>query len=70
MRAVTSGNVKVTGDLLANGKPYDGSIFTGFANYVMQDDRLFEVLTPRECFIFAASLKTKSDYKTKMEMAE
>ena len=38
----------LTGDISANGVPYDHDSFGDFANYVMQQDILLETLTVRE----------------------
>lgn len=59
-----SANVVLSGELMANNKPYDGEKFASFASYIMQDDVLFTTLTPREALQFAANLKFKdSNYK-------
>jgi len=55
-------NVKISGDVLINGRPYEYKIFGDFANYVMQNDILMQTLTVRETLEFAASMtlnKTK-----------
>ncbi|KAL4474986.1 hypothetical protein ABPG74_001682 [Tetrahymena malaccensis] len=46
------------GQILANNCTYSADQFTQFASYVMQDDILLEALTVKECFQFAANLKT------------
>lgn len=47
--------------MLANNKEYDEFNFSLFAAYVMQDDRLFETLTVKECIEFAANLRVIGD---------
>lgn len=49
-RVVAGGNVSLTGELNANGRSYTAESFATFAAYVMQNDILFETLTPREAF--------------------
>ena len=39
--------IKLIYKILANGKSYNSSRFFNFSGYVMQDDLLFETLTPR-----------------------
>ncbi|CAD8191656.1 unnamed protein product [Paramecium pentaurelia] len=50
-------NVKITGDILANGNHYDGEKFARFSGYVMQNDILFATLTVKETLEFVATLK-------------
>ena len=45
------------GQVFANNEEYDFERFGDFANYVMQNDVLFQTLTVRETLEFAAGLK-------------
>jgi len=47
----------LTGDIHAQGNPYDAETFSKFAGYLMQDDILYETQTPREAITFAATLR-------------
>ncbi|CAD8042834.1 unnamed protein product [Paramecium primaurelia] len=49
--------VKLTGKVLVNNIEYNSETFSNFAAYVMQNDVLFETLSPREAFEFVANLK-------------
>jgi ABC-type multidrug transport system ATPase subunit len=57
LNAISCRVPKSEGVLLANGIPYDYSLFGDFANYVMQSDVLMETLTIRETLMFAADLR-------------
>lgn len=57
-RVRNSKKSKLEGDLFANDNHYDSDEFAQFATYVMQDDILLETMTVKECFQFAANLKT------------
>ncbi|CAD8179154.1 unnamed protein product [Paramecium octaurelia] len=56
-RVYSSKTVKLKGKVLANQMEYDSETFSNFAAYVMQNDVLFETLTPREALQFVADLK-------------
>lgn len=57
--------VKLTGKVLVNNIEYNSETFSNFAAYVMQNDVLFETLSPREAFEFVANLKyTDPELKT------
>lgn len=56
-RIRSKGNDIIKGQVLANRVQYDEFNFALFAAYVMQDDRLFETLTVKECIRFAANLR-------------
>lgn len=43
------GNVKISGEIKANGKTFSNDIFNRFSAYVMQNDILLETLTAKEC---------------------
>ncbi|TNV81788.1 hypothetical protein FGO68_gene14291 [Halteria grandinella] len=47
--------------------PLNDKVFGDFAAYVMQDDILYEFLTPREALIFAARLKLGGDEDQKLQ---
>lgn len=49
-------NIKLSGDLLVNMRPYSFGTFGKFANYVMQNDILMQTLTVRETLDFVAQL--------------
>jgi ABC-type multidrug transport system ATPase subunit len=46
------------GEVRVNNRPYDNSNFGKLGAFVQQDDILISCMTPRECFIFAANLRT------------
>jgi len=50
-------NVKLTGEIKANGKTFSNEEFNKFSAYVMQNDVLLETLTAKECLQFAADFK-------------
>lgn len=62
---LVSSNLDISGSYYLNGNPI--ASVEPYANqiaYIMQDDILTEVMTPRECFMFAANLRldaTKRD---------
>ncbi|KAL4474982.1 hypothetical protein ABPG74_001678 [Tetrahymena malaccensis] len=60
-------NQKLEGQILANSHPYNNHTFANFAAYVMQDDILLETMTVKECFQFAANLKTKGNAEEKSQ---
>ena len=49
---------KVSGDINCNGKSIGASDFGKLGAFVMQDDIMIETMTPMECFMFAAKLRT------------
>lgn len=52
---------KLSGEILINNTlPLNQETFGKIGAYVMQDDRLYKVFTPREALRFAARLKTHS----------
>jgi ABC-type multidrug transport system ATPase subunit len=52
-------NVELKGEITANRNTYSSELFATFASYVMQNDILFETLTPKEALQFVANLKYK-----------
>lgn len=48
----------LTGEVRCNNRQVEGSDFGKFAAFVQQDDILVDTMTPRECFVFAARLRT------------
>ncbi|EAR86408.2 ABC-2 family transporter protein (macronuclear) [Tetrahymena thermophila SB210] len=56
-RAENTNEVKLLGDITANGKSYDARSFSNFAAYVMQEDLILETMTVLEALHFAANLK-------------
>ncbi|EAR86542.1 ABC-2 family transporter protein (macronuclear) [Tetrahymena thermophila SB210] len=69
-RAVNAKNQTLEGEILANSQPYDSDKFSTFAAYVMQDDILLETMTVKECFQFAANLKTKGTAEEKNQKVD
>ena len=63
-----SATVKISGDICANGKVFNMSQFNKFAGYVMQNDILFDTLTPREALMFAANLKLDVSKEAKIAL--
>ena len=60
-RISTGRNARVKGKILINDSvELKGAAFGALASYVMQDDILFKVFTPREALTFAARLKLTS----------
>jgi len=60
-RIVKTNNNNISGNIFANNTPYDDYTFSMIGAYVMQDDRLLETLTVKECMDFAASLRIKGN---------
>ncbi|CAD8074209.1 unnamed protein product [Paramecium primaurelia] len=60
-RIAQTHHVRLTGKVMANLNEYSPETFSSFAAYVMQNDVLFETLTPREAFQFVANLKFVSE---------
>ncbi|KAL4446966.1 hypothetical protein ABPG74_014938 [Tetrahymena malaccensis] len=58
-RAQNTDQVKLTGEISANGQHFDSLTFSNFAAYVMQEDLLMESMTVIEALQFAADLKMK-----------
>ncbi|KAL4512252.1 hypothetical protein ABPG72_005254 [Tetrahymena utriculariae] len=56
-RAGNTKEVKLSGEITANGKSFDARSFSNFAAYVMQEDLIMETMTIREALQFAANLK-------------
>lgn len=56
-RAENTENVKIQGDITANGKHFNSETFPNFAAYVMQEDIIMETMTVLEALQFAANLK-------------
>ncbi|EAR86435.1 ABC-2 family transporter protein (macronuclear) [Tetrahymena thermophila SB210] len=56
-RAENTNEVKLLGDITANGKTFDARSFSNFAAYVMQEDLILETMTVLEALQFAANLK-------------
>lgn len=57
---------RLTGKVFVNNIEYNSETFSNFAAYVMQNDVLFETLSPREALEFVANLKyTDPDLKLK-----
>lgn len=56
---------EIKGEFFANGKKYSSYEYPRFAAYVMQNDVLFETLTPKECLQFAANFKIKGSQAAK-----
>ncbi|EAR86576.2 ABC-2 family transporter protein (macronuclear) [Tetrahymena thermophila SB210] len=69
-RVQNSSTQVLKGDILANNIAYSADQFTQFASYVMQDDILLEALTVKECFQFAANLKTTGTAEQKSKKVE
>lgn len=66
MRISKSDKVRLEGDILANGRPYNAEKFGEFGNYVMQNDILAQTLTVRECLRFAADLRVNKSEEDKV----
>lgn len=49
---------KVNGSIKCNGKDIGSNDFGKLGAFVMQDDIMIETMTPMECFMFAAKLRT------------
>eukprot|EP01083_Nonionella_stella_P026518 73020_1 len=65
-RLRSKGNkTSVTGGVLLNGQSVDARTFQKMTAYIMQDDSLFETLTPRETMQFSARLRLSSDLSEK-----
>lgn len=47
-RAGNTAEVKLAGDITANGQGFDARSFSNFAAYVMQEDPIMETMTVRE----------------------
>ncbi|KAL4512246.1 hypothetical protein ABPG72_005248 [Tetrahymena utriculariae] len=69
-RAENTGEVKLLGDITANGKSYDARSFSNFAAYVMQEDLILETMTVLEVLQFAASLKMTGTEEQKQAKVE
>jgi ABC-type multidrug transport system ATPase subunit len=62
-----SQNLDKKGKILVNGVDKDKiSGFSAFSAYVQQDDILFQTMTVRECLEFAAKLKLRGNYESKI----
>ena len=60
-RISSSRNAKVKGKILINDSvELKGAAFGALASYVMQDDVLFTMFTPREALTFSARMKLTS----------
>ncbi|EAR86589.1 ABC-type transport system protein (macronuclear) [Tetrahymena thermophila SB210] len=64
-RAGNTNEVKLSGDITANGQPFDARSFSNFAAYVMQEDLIMETMTVREALQFAADLKMTGNQQEK-----
>ncbi|KAL4474935.1 hypothetical protein ABPG74_001631 [Tetrahymena malaccensis] len=64
-RADNSDEVKLSGQITANGQPFDARSFSNFAAYVMQEDLIMETMTVREALQFAANLKMTGNQQQK-----
>lgn len=60
-RIFMSKGAKRDGIVKANGRELDGNTFGFIGGFVQQDDILIETMTARECFRFAAKLRTTLD---------
>lgn len=56
-------NIKLSGNVKANGYDVNGFKYREYVGYVTQDDILMETLTPRETLDFAANLRLSSNQK-------
>ncbi|KAL4512208.1 hypothetical protein ABPG72_005210 [Tetrahymena utriculariae] len=61
---------QLSGEVLVNKTAFNAQQFNKFATYVMQDDVLLETMTVKECFQFAANLKTKGTTKEKNDRVQ
>lgn len=59
-RKIENSSLKATGNVTLNGEELSSDDFSAITSYVMQDDMLEPVLTPREILMFTALLKLKS----------
>ncbi|EAR86642.1 ABC-2 family transporter protein (macronuclear) [Tetrahymena thermophila SB210] len=66
-RATNTKEVQLSGQIEANGQPFDAMTFSNFAAYVMQEDLIMETMTVREALQFAANLKLKMAQQQKDE---
>ncbi|KAL4512253.1 hypothetical protein ABPG72_005255 [Tetrahymena utriculariae] len=66
-RAKNTQEVKLSGEIQANGQSFDAVSFSNFAAYVMQEDLIMETMTVREALQFAANLKLKISQSLKNE---
>ncbi|EAR86482.2 ABC transporter family protein (macronuclear) [Tetrahymena thermophila SB210] len=64
-RIKKTNKVDFSGEICANNISYNSKQFSNFASYVMQDDILMETMTVKECFQFAAKLKTAGTQEQK-----
>ncbi|EAR86558.2 ABC-2 family transporter protein (macronuclear) [Tetrahymena thermophila SB210] len=64
-RAENTDEVKLTGQITANGQPFDARSFSNFAAYVMQEDLIMETMTVLEALLFAAHLKMSCSEQVK-----
>ncbi|KAL4512254.1 hypothetical protein ABPG72_005256 [Tetrahymena utriculariae] len=64
-RAENTNEVKLTGEITANGQPFNARSFSNFAAYVMQEDLIMETMTVLEALQFAAYLKMKGSDEVK-----
>jgi ABC-type multidrug transport system ATPase subunit len=69
-RIESNKEVTLTGDLLVNLRPYTMTQFATFASYVLQNDVLFETLTPREALTFVANLKFSGEEEKERRVNE
>ncbi|KAL4512209.1 hypothetical protein ABPG72_005211 [Tetrahymena utriculariae] len=69
-RVANTKNQNLEGQILANSQHYNNHTFSNFAAYVMQDDVLLETMTVKECFQFAANLKTKGNAEEKNQRVD
>jgi len=58
---------RLSGSILANAQSYDIAKFSKFAGYVMQNDILLETMTPREIFMFTASLRLNASPEERLK---
>lgn len=59
-RKIENSALKATGSVTLNGQDLSSDDFSAITSYVMQDDMLEPVMTPREILLFTALLKLKS----------
>ncbi|EAR86501.1 ABC-2 family transporter protein (macronuclear) [Tetrahymena thermophila SB210] len=64
-RAENTNEVKLSGEITANGQSFDARSFSNFAAYVMQEDLIMETMTVLEALQFAANLKMKGSNEEK-----
>ncbi|KAL4512251.1 hypothetical protein ABPG72_005253 [Tetrahymena utriculariae] len=64
-KKIERGEVKETGKITANGKPFDARSFSNFAAYVMQEDLIMEIMKVLEALLFTAHLKISGSEQVK-----